>query len=110
MMEKLLTKLIDASNFVVDSYKTAAFNVAATGYTSGTLQITKTGYKPVGIIGHTTHGSGSSFVSICTEYLSSAGAGTGDIDWAVRGTRSSAISGMQLEFWVLWRKLGGGSL
>ena len=90
--------------FVVTQETTPAFNVAATGYTSGTLTVQKTGYYPVGVIGHQTNGSGSSFVSIVHEWFSSRTVGSGDVEWAVRGTRSTAISGMTLKFDILWVK------
>lgn len=90
--------------FVVESHSTSNFNVAATGYTDGTKDISKIGYYPVGIVGHSTHGSSSSFVTIVWEYIDNRANGSGTINFAVRGTRSSAITGMYIDFEVLWVK------
>lgn len=71
-------------------------------YTEGDLTITKPGYTPLGIVGYS---SGSTIVVLPQVVMRDPAVGSGRIHYVARSLQGSPS--VQLQFNVLWIKLGG---
>ena len=102
-VRKILTKLLTdkANGFVVEAYSKNSISV--NNYSQGTLDITKPGYYPIGVVGVL---SSSSYIVHATCYLSAKAIGSATINYYVSNTSSSTRS-TNITWYVLWAKMGG---
>lgn len=77
-----------------------AASVAAGGYLSGSLAVTKSGYTPLGIVGWT---SDQRYVTFIRAYIGSPADGSGTVQWMVYNSTSSAKT-PTMQVVVLWAK------
>ena len=81
--------------------------IEANSYLAGSVQIEKSGYYPVGIVGWSTSGSGANqaYISIPRCRLSSVTTGSAQIDYVMSNLKSADLTGMGLTAYVLWIKV-----
>ena len=81
--------------------------IGANSYLSGSVQIEKSGYFPVGIVGWSTGGSGANqaYISIPRCRLSSVTTGSASIDYVMSNLKNADLTGMGLTAYVLWVKV-----
>ena len=81
--------------------------IVANGYLYGSVQIEKSGYYPVGVVGWSTSGSGTnqSYISVPRCRLSSVTTGSAQIDYGMSNLNNDALTGMGLSAYVLWVKV-----
>lgn len=77
-----------------------ASSVAAGGYLSGSLAVTKSGYIPLGIVGQT---SDMRYVTFVRAYIGSPADGSGTVQWMVYNPTTSAKT-PTMQVVVLWAK------
>lgn len=96
-------KTTDIKTFVTDSYATSGFTASAGASNTGTKSITKSGYKPIGVVGVKTNQTANNLIVLPVEfYLSASGNGTGTITYGWKNVGTTALSNVVFTFYVLW--------
>lgn len=92
----------NTTQFVVETYTSQSKNISGNSTASFEQQISKAGYRPVGVVG--TYVS-SSNVYIRGAYLTDVANGSATITYYVKNTSSSTQSAVSATTRVLWAKL-----
>jgi len=90
-------------SYIAGRFATSNIQLAAGGYTSGTLAISKAGFYPLGVVGYNVayvSGSNAS-VNIYKVRLSAQDVGTGEVAYSISNMSAGSVT-VQLEFTVLW--------
>ena len=111
-LRKLLTDLtrekMSLNDFVVENHVTPTLTGNG-NYDNQTLNITKPGYYPIGIVGFHQGGTLSSYLHTYAMFLQNQAIGSGQIYYNRRvvGYSGSSTLNATITFKVLWAKLGG---
>lgn len=113
-MKKLLTKLVASSELVVDIHQIYNKNLNINGGTSkeGTLNVTKPGYRPIGLAGFVPFndgGSGSSYATAVQITAMPQSDNSCELGWVLRNPSPSNVTGISYQILVVWQKIGGGT-
>ncbi len=82
--------------YIVETKTTATFNVPANSGQTGTLDVSKSGYKPIGIVGHNLYSWNT--------YASRLYIEQNNCLWSVRNITGSAVSNNYLTVFVLYQR------
>lgn len=83
----------------------AAVAVEAGGRLDGTINLSRTGYMPLGVIGWNVSGNGSTFCAVYRLYISGASSGSGTLNYSLRSTSSSTALDGTIYVRVLWMRV-----
>ena len=64
-----MTSIIQSKDMVVSTVSKSGYTVGANGYVEITIDVTKSGYKPIGVVGIDKWGGGSVSIVISTYYI-----------------------------------------
>ena len=109
MATSTLAKPFDYQNMSTVAHVVVASGttISANSYLSGSVNIEKDGYYPVGIVGWSTSGAGANqaYISIPRCRLSSVTTGSASIDYVMSNLKNADLTGMGLTAYVLWVKV-----
>lgn len=88
-----------SGKYTVDDVTSGAFSIAGNGSDNKSFSVAKSGYTPVGIVGWSFPGSGSSYAMLFRCYIS----GSNCVAY-VRNVSATATMTSALRVWVLYRK------
>lgn len=100
----LLGKILNNFPIAVDVVSRSSFNIAANNVAETTINVEKSGYTPIGVIGWNLIGSGVSYVVPYHLFTDTTKAYYG-----FRNNSNGQVSVTRLDLYVLYLKLGGGS-
>lgn len=93
-------------SFESSTHSTGSVGLAGGASTVGTLNVSKPGFKPIGIVGTRSNQTANAQAMILTEfYLSSSNTGSGTITYGVRNAGTTSLSGVIFTFTVLWQSV-----
>lgn len=98
--------LVNTGFAVVDETVCTSVSLASGSQTNAlTIDISKSGYTPLGIIGYNMTGTNHQGVNIVILDLTASGSGTGTITYRFRNLASSGTASINLTAKVLWAKI-----
>lgn len=103
---RILHKIIDKGTYVSDSYSTTG-SIGKDSYQDFDFTITKNGYYPIGIIGYSFTGSGSTTVYPSRLFINTATEGRADVVLRARNTSTQSAASPTIQLRILWQKVGG---
>lgn len=93
------------TNFINRSTISGSITVSANSYKEDTINGTKSGWYPIGIVGFNQSGTGTSWTNLVKNYISSASNGSVTAIFGFRNYSSSSVT-ITVDAHILWVKVG----
>ena len=93
--------------FSISDAEVSIASLAGSTNKYNTKSLTKSGYYPLGVVGHNTSGSNIAGINVYNDYLSDRASGSATLNWGVRNTFASTAtsSDAKVTFKILWCKV-----